>query len=157
MFSDPAHHPENFLWNVPSGKFRAWLCSMTQLHLIDLYGTYLRRVVQNELKECETSSLCWIAHEIWLVLLGYTLTVKLKLGSDWDILWLRDSACVFRRHHSHGDIRRWKLGNSVTQKPCDWASKSHTCVVSLSLGPIQINKTVMVEHVFNLKFVIMSF
>ncbi len=43
--------------------------SATQRHLTDLYGTYLCRVVQNKSKEGGTSSQCWIAYEIWLVLL----------------------------------------------------------------------------------------
>ncbi len=37
--------------------------------LTDLYGAYLYRVVQNKSKVGKTSSLCWIVHEILLVML----------------------------------------------------------------------------------------
>ncbi len=49
-------------------KFRAGVPSATQRRRADLYGTYLCRVVQNELKEYGTSSLCWIVYEMWPVL-----------------------------------------------------------------------------------------
>ncbi len=55
-----------------SHKFWAWMHSVTQRHLMDLYGTYSCRVVQNESKEYGISSLYWIAYSIWFILLKFS-------------------------------------------------------------------------------------
>ncbi len=47
-------------------KFQAWVCSATQRHLTDLYGTYSCRVVKKQQRERDTCSLCWIAYKVRL-------------------------------------------------------------------------------------------
>ncbi len=66
-------------------KFRVWVRCMTPHYLPDLYGTYLRRVFQNESKDCGTSSLNWIVYKIWLTLFRVErliLVSQLSVSSD---------------------------------------------------------------------------